>query len=61
MLIGHLTHNWQWTTRTGRRIHHGLAGAILTTLGLALMLDDIADCRHWRRDWQRRPVQPRTP
>ena len=28
----------------GRRIHHGLTGAVLATLGLALMLHD-------RHDW----------
>jgi len=27
----------------GRRIHHGLAGALLTALGAVLMLDDARD------------------
>lgn len=55
MLIAIFTRNRTYSWR-GRRIHHGLVGAWLTMFGLALMLDDLADCRHWWRDWQRRSV-----
>lgn len=53
MLIAFITHNRTWTWRSGRRVHHGLFGAWLAAVGLALMLDDIADRRRWRADFRR--------
>lgn len=33
-------------------MHHGLTGLVLATFGIALMIDDALDWRHWIADFQ---------
>lgn len=54
MLFAWLFRNRKVYTPGGRRIHHGFVGALLALVGLALMIDDIGDCRTWCSDWRRK-------